>query len=81
MEPTLAADAYLLVDQARQAARDGRVYVVTDHVGEWMVNRVIRHRNTWVLASDHSRVTHTAWRPGMELAGEVVWGSEAVPNC
>ena len=81
MEPTLADGAYLLVDESRQAARAGWVYVVTDYAGGWMVNRLVRHRNAWVLASDRPPVGHTAWRPGMELAGEVVWGSDAVLDC
>ena len=78
MQPTLADGAYLLVDLSRQAAREGRVYVVTDHAGGWMVNRVVRDRNAWVLASDRRGVAPTAWRPGMALAGEVVWTSDAV---
>ena len=43
-----------------------------------MVNRVVRDRNAWVLASDRRGVAPTAWRPGMALAGEVVWTSDAV---
>ena len=78
MQPTLADGAYLLIDLSRQAAREGRVYVVTDHAGGWMVNRVVRDHNAWVLASDRRGVAPTAWRPGMALAGEVVWTSDAV---
>ena len=78
MEPTLADGAYLLVDASRQAAQEGRGYVVTDHAGGWMVNRVVRDRNAWILASDRRGVGPTACRPGMALAGEVVWGSDAV---
>ena len=78
MEPTLADGAYLLVDASRQAAQEGRVYVVTDNAGGWVVNRVVRDHNAWVLASDRRGVAPTAWRPGMALVGEVVWTSDAV---
>ena len=34
MEPSIADGAFVLVDQSRQAAREGRVYVVTAHAGD-----------------------------------------------
>ena len=73
----VADRAFVLVDRSRQAAREGRVYVVTDHAGDWSVNRVVLEGRRWVLASDRAGVPHTAWRPGLELSGEVLWVSAA----
>ena len=80
MEPSIADGAFVLVDQSCQAAREGRVYVVTAHAGDWSVNRVVLQGRRWVLSSDRAGVTHTAWRPGLELSGEVVWVASAVPK-
>ena len=79
MEPTIAGGAHILVDRGRRTAREGRAYVVTDNVGAWMVNRVVRDGKIWVLASDNPDLSRRAWLPGTELAGEVVWASRALP--
>ena len=77
MEPSIADGAFVLVDQSRQAAREGRVYVVTAHAGDWSVNRVVLQGRRWVLSSDRAGVSYMPWRPGLELSGEVVWVSAA----